>query len=35
EAVRVIESMPKWIPGLQKGKPVRVSYNIPIKFALK
>lgn len=35
EAVRVIQSMPKWIPGKQKGKPVRVRYNLPITFSLK
>ena len=35
EAVRVIESMPKWIPGMQRGKPVRVQYNMPIMFSLE
>jgi len=34
EAVRVVSSMPKWKPGIQNGEAVRVSYNIPIKFAL-
>ena len=34
EALRVIEGMPNWTPGKQKGKAVRVAYNIPIKFAL-
>ena len=34
EAARVISSMPKWKPGKQKGKPVRVSYQIPIMFKL-
>ena len=34
EAIRVIENMPKWIPGIQKGKPVRVRFNIPIIFRL-
>ncbi len=34
EAVRVVEKMPKWSPGKQKGKPVRVSYNLPVKFTL-
>ena len=34
EAVRVIKGMPKWKPGIQKGKPVRVSYQIPIYFKL-
>jgi TonB family protein len=35
EALRVIGSMPKWIPGKQKGKNVDVSYTLPISFALK
>ncbi len=34
EAVRVISTMPKWKSGEQRGKPVRVSYNLPVKFAL-
>ena len=34
EAVRVIESMPKWAPGKKDGEPVRVKYTIPIKFQL-
>jgi protein TonB len=32
EAVRVVKSMPKWKPGKMKGKPVRVSYMMPIIF---
>ncbi len=35
EAVRVVKSMPKWKPGMQRGKPVRVSYNLPVKFTLQ
>jgi len=35
EAVRVIRSMPKWKPGKQRGKPVRVQYRMPIKFTLQ
>jgi len=35
EAVRVVKSMPKWSPGKQRGKPVRVSYNLPVKFTLQ
>jgi protein TonB len=35
EAVRVISLMPKWSPGLQRTKPVRVSFNMPIAFVLK
>lgn len=34
EAVRVIESMPKWKPGKQKGKFVRVRYTLPVFFKL-
>ncbi len=34
EAVRVIKGMPKWKPGKQDGKPVRVSYMMPIVFKL-
>ena len=34
EAVRVVKSMPKWTPGKQKGKPVRVSYIMPFVFKL-
>lgn len=35
EAIRVVQSMPKWTPGKQRGIPVRVSYNLPIKFTLQ
>jgi TonB family C-terminal domain len=35
EACRVIYSMPKWIPGKQRGQIVRVKYTLPISFALK
>lgn len=35
EAIRVIQSMPKWISGKQQGKPVRVAYTLPIKFKLE
>lgn len=35
EAIRVVQAMPQWKPGKQKGKPVKVSYTIPINFALK
>ena len=34
EALRVINAMPKWTPGMQKGKAVRVKYTIPITFRL-
>ena len=35
EAVRVINSMPKWKPGKQRGKPVRVKYTVPVNFRLQ
>lgn len=35
EAMRVVKSMPKWKPGKQRGKPVRVSYNLPVNFRLQ
>lgn len=35
EAVRVVKAMPSWKPGKQRGKPVSVSYNLPIKFTLR
>ena len=35
EAVRLIESMPRWKPGTMKGEPVKVKYNLPISFVLK
>jgi BlaR1 peptidase M56/Gram-negative bacterial TonB protein C-terminal len=35
EAIRVIKAMPKWKPGKQQGKPVRVAYTLPIKFKLE
>jgi periplasmic protein TonB len=34
EALRVIKSMPNWSPGKQLGKPVRVQFNLPVKFSL-
>ncbi len=34
EAARVVRAMPKWIPGTQKGEPVRVQFNLPIQFSL-
>lgn len=34
EALRVIRSMPKWIPGKQNGQAVRVKYNVPVSFRL-
>ena len=35
EAIRVVKAMPRWIPGKQRGKPVRVQFNMPIKFTLQ
>lgn len=35
EAVRVVKNMPKWVPGKQRGVPVRVQFNLPIKFTLQ
>ena len=34
EAVRVVESMPKWIPGMNKGEAISVRYTIPLTFKL-
>ena len=35
EAIRVVKSSPKWKPGKQRGKAVRVAYTIPIVFVLQ
>jgi hypothetical protein len=35
EALRVVKLMSKWNPGKQKGEAVRVSYTVPINFALQ
>ncbi len=34
EALRVVNTMPNWTPGIQRGKAVRVKYTIPITFKL-
>ena len=34
EAIRVVSNMPNWKPGMQKGKPVKVKYTVPIAFSL-
>ncbi|MBX2980064.1 MAG: TonB family protein [Flavobacteriales bacterium] len=34
EALRVVRAMPRWKPGIQRGKPVLVQYNLPIKYTL-
>lgn len=35
EALRVVKQMPKWSPGKQRGKSVKVQYNLPVRFILK
>jgi protein TonB len=35
EALRVILTMPKWKPGMQRGKAVRVKYTVPVQFRLQ
>ena len=35
EALRVISSMPKWIPGKNNGRNVRVRFNVPVQFKLQ
>ena len=35
EAIRVVQKMPKWKPGKQRGKAVKVSYTVPINFVLQ
>jgi len=35
EAIRVVKSMPRWTPGKQRGKPVKVQYNLPCRFVLQ
>lgn len=34
EAIRVVQAMPKWTPGMDKGRVVRVKYNLPIVFRM-
>ena len=34
EAIRVIKKSPKWRPGIENGRPVRVQYTMPIRFTL-
>jgi len=34
EGIRVVSGSPKWIPGTQNGKKVRVQYTVPISFKL-
>lgn len=35
EAVKVVKSMPRWNPGKQRGKPVRVAFTLPVNFRLE
>lgn len=35
EAIRVVKAMPDWKPGKQRGKAVRVQYNLPVRFKLQ
>ena len=35
EALRLVKSMPHWIPGKQNGEPVRVNYTVPVTFRLQ
>jgi len=35
EVRRIIKTMPQWKPGMQDGKPVRVKYNLPVRFKLQ
>lgn len=35
EALRVVNKMPPWKPGMQRGKPVNVSFTVPINFVLQ
>jgi protein TonB len=34
EALRIVNMMPEWIPGRQRGKAVRVQFNLPVRFDL-
>ncbi len=34
EAIRVVKSMPRWVPGKQNGNPVLVYYTLPVRFKL-
>lgn len=35
EALRVLQTMPKWKPGMQRGEVVRVKYTVPVSFKLQ
>lgn len=35
ESLRVVNKMPNWLPGKQRGRAVRVQFSLPVKFSLK
>ena len=35
EALRIVQMMPKWNAGKQRGRPVKVQFNLPVKFKLQ
>ena len=35
EAVRVVKSLPRFIPGKQQGRPVRVWFNLPVRYSIQ
>jgi len=35
EALRIVQAMPKWVPGKQRNQPVRVQFNLPVRFKLE
>jgi protein TonB len=35
EALRLVSEMPNWLPGKQRGQPVRVRYSLPVRFFFK
>ncbi len=35
EAIRLIKSMPKWLPGLQNNQPVKTKFTLPITFRMR
>lgn len=35
EALRIVKTFPRWNPGKQRGRPVRVQFNLPVKFNIE
>ncbi|MEM7102468.1 MAG: energy transducer TonB [Bacteroidota bacterium] len=35
EALRIVQSMPTWTPGKQRNRPVKVQFNLPVRFKLE